>query len=71
MGWNRLYVSLGGVRNRLHMGLWVLPRPTGGINAGSKVNPANPPAFDFRNQNAIGKAWIKVNYYVIHEAKPN
>jgi hypothetical protein len=62
---------LGGVRNRLHMGLWVLPRPTGGVEAGSKVLSANPPALDFPNQKALTKAWIKVNYCMIHEAKPN
>lgn len=61
---------LGGVRNRLHVLVWVLPRPTGGVDAGSKVNPANPPALKILNQNAFGKAWIKVSYYMIHEAKP-
>ena len=57
---------LGGVRNRLHMGLWVLPRPTGGINTGGKVDLANPPASDFPNEKANSKAWEKVNADMIY-----
>ena len=53
------------------MGLWVLPRPTGGVEAEGKVLSANPPAYDFPNQKDLCKAWVKVNYCMIHEAKPN
>ena len=57
---------LGGVRNRLHMGLWVLPRPTGGVEAEGKVISANPPASDFPNEKANSKALEKVNCDLIY-----